>query len=662
MIIIVVVVVVVMPAVLFVNRESLSVDEETHLTLGLSPELTKDYIKALDLLGAWVDEPKVLGLDIKIRKAIDEFDPVLQKQLIQQKTSLRLSDHVLTQSEVSSSIESLQKNIKASYVAMTQNNNFDIVVARKCALTLKYVDELVATGADRNKLFVALGKRFASKNAKYVSSGSNIKQFEWDDIKVPYKSMKEAYIGKGSFASVFKAQLQMDSRVYDVAIKVYHQEFVEDYPEKCSEAVKEAEIIADLTNLVKVNKDMIVCLYGVVMGPLSPELSTMFGQTMSRVALVMRLEVGGSVEALLYPDANKTKRPLNIEYRLGLLRSICDGLHEIHVINGAHGDLKPSNVLLKNNVMPDCCLVDFGLSEIKAEKQFKEGSIIQESKSMKGTKLYCAPEMVKKSSGGGGMFAKADRKTDMYAFSLLAFEVLTGKKPFFGEPDDLIISKIIKGERPDISLLKGVYPPGIVEMIEKCWSPDRNIRLTATECYAILSHNLSVVKEHKFDIFFSHAWANKPILSHVYKWLTGAGFRVWYDQTDMGYDLKDSMIDGITRSTIVLACVNSRYETRPNCMFEVKESVKRFPGKNIVALVLEKRFNKPQPWVPTQELEDLLKFKDKMYCDMSDLADDPVWDENAPVPPSADQVNQVKLRVEALIKILNDAGCQPSML
>ena len=218
------------------------------------------------------------------------------------------------------------------------------------------------------------------------------------------------------------------------------------------------------------------------------------------------------------------------------------------------------------------------------------------------------------------------------------------------------------GERPDISLLNGVYPPGIVEMIEKCWSPDRNIRLTATECYAILSHNLSVVKEHKFDIFFSHAWANKPILSYVYKWLTGAGFRVWYDQTDMGYDLKDSMIDGITRSTIVLACVNSRYETRPNCMFEVKESVKRFPGKNIVALVLEKRFNKPQPWLPTQELEDLLKFKDKMYCDMSDLADDPVWDENAPVPPSADQVNQVKLRVEALIKILNDAGCQPSML
>ena len=476
------------------------------------------------------------------------------------------------------------------------------------------------------------------------------------------KTLKEAYIGEGSYARVFKAQLRMDGRLYDVAIKVYHQDFAEDYDQNCSDAVKEAEIIANLTSKV-VNKEMIVCLHGVVMGPLSPELSVAFGQTVPRVALVMRLEIGGSLETLLYPGAGNAKRPLDLRYQLSLLKGVCDGLDEMHRNNGVHGDLKPSNVLLKDNVNPYSCLVDFGLSAIKTEKQFKQqGTILQMSKNIKGTKLYCAPEMLDTSRNRGGLVAQADRKTDMYAFSLLAFEVLTGKKPFFGEPDDLIVSKIIKGERPDISLLKGVYPPGIVEMIEKCWSPDRNVRLTATECYAILSHNLSVVKEHKFDIFFSHAWANKPILSHVYKWLTGAGFRVWYDQTDMGYDLKDSMIDGITRSTIVLACVNSRYETRPNCMFEVKESVKRFPGKNIVALVLEKRFNKPQPWVPTQELEDLLKFKDKMYCDMSDLADDPVWDENAPVPPSADQVNQVKLKVEALIKILNDAGCQPSML
>ena len=42
----------------------------------------------------------------------------------------------------------------------------------------------------------------------------------------------------------------------------------------------------------------------------------------------------------------------------------------------------------------------------------------------------------------------------------------------------------------------------------------------------------------KFDIFFSHPWKSKPFLAHVYKQLVAQGFRVWYDEREMGFDLR----------------------------------------------------------------------------------------------------------------------------
>ena len=47
-----------------------------------------------------------------------------------------------------------------------------------------------------------------------------------------------------------------------------------------------------------------------------------------------------------------------------------------------------------------------------------------------------------------------------------------------------------------------------------------------------------VVSGSKFDIFFSHPWKSKPFLAHVYKQLVAQGFRVWYDEREMGFDLR----------------------------------------------------------------------------------------------------------------------------
>ena len=54
------------------------------------------------------------------------------------------------------------------------------------------------------------------------------------------------------------------------------------------------------------------------------------------------------------------------------------------------------------------------------------------------------------------------------------------------------------------------------------------------------------------ELILSHS---KPFLSNVYKLLTNEGYRVWYDQYEMGFDLVRSMKEGIERSTVVLCCV-----------------------------------------------------------------------------------------------------------
>ena len=145
------------------------------------------------------------------------------------------------------------------------------------------------------------------------------------------------------------------------------------------------------------------------------------------------------------------------------------------------------------------------------------------------------------------------------------------------------------------SVIGADVPPAIRDMIEKCWDKRRERRFTAVQCYTCISQVHNVMSKKKFDIFFSHPWAEKPFLCHVYSLLVGQGYRVWYDQNDMGYDLHKSMREGIEGSHVVLACVNSVYEKRPNCMFELEETRNLFPDKIIVALFLENMFGKVYP-------------------------------------------------------------------
>jgi hypothetical protein len=70
---------------------------------------------------------------------------------------------------------------------------------------------------------------------------------------------------------------------------------------------------------------------------------------------------------------------------------------------------------------------------------------------------------------------------------------------------------------------------------------DRSLRKNASEFFSIFNHCYLALSSNKYDTFFSHAWRDKPFLSHIHRRLVRMGYKVWYDQSDMGHDLKKNI-------------------------------------------------------------------------------------------------------------------------
>ena len=174
---------------------------------------------------------------------------------------------------------------------------------------------------------------------------------------------------------------------------------------------------------------------------------------------------------------------------------------------------------------------------------------------------------------------------------------------------------------------------------------------------AVVMQELAVIEKGEFDVFFSHRWASKAFLCHLHALLTKLGnvepnvfylivfkpalfianllshflliliycflgYRVWYDQAEMGWDLTKSMNDGVKRSTVMLACVDKGYQERPNCMLELCAAKALVdPVKPVVVVLTE---GDPWSWA-NDKMKDLCDFQKKIFVDLSKLAGDPGW-------------------------------------
>ena len=135
---------------------------------------------------------------------------------------------------------------------------------------------------------------------------------------------------------------------------------------------------------------------------------------------VMAYIDGPSLDAFVREHA-----PVALDVAVGILAPLADALDAAHRRGVVHRDLKPANVMLQRGedgqLLPK--LVDFGIAKLIDEDE--GGPKLTQTGMTLGTPAYMAPEQAKAT--------RVDAAADRYALGVIAFELLTGRRPFVAE-------------------------------------------------------------------------------------------------------------------------------------------------------------------------------------------------------------------------------------
>jgi Tol biopolymer transport system component len=261
----------------------------------------------------------------------------------------------------------------------------------------------------------------------------------------PYEIV--AAIGAGGMGEVYQAHDTKLER--DVAIKVLPEAFAHD-PDRLSRFQREAKMLAAL------NHQNIATIYGLE-------------QSNGMSYLVMELVSGETLQQRLAREGR-----LPIEDALGLCRQIAEALEAAHEKGIIHRDLKPANV--KMTAEGKVKVLDFGLA--KAFAGGESGSDPSNSPTLSaagtmlgvilGTAAYMSPEQARGKA--------VDKRTDVWAFGCVLYELLTGQQAFHGDTVTEILAAVLRGE-PDWPALPPAIPTNVRALLRHCLQKDKTLRL-----------------------------------------------------------------------------------------------------------------------------------------------------------------------------------------
>lgn len=146
----------------------------------------------------------------------------------------------------------------------------------------------------------------------------------------------------------------------------------------------------------------------------------------------------------------KRGEPIPITRKLEILMAIADGLGYAHNASIVHRDVKPANIrLLEDGTVK---VMDFGI----AKSMQTESNLTQTGITL-GTSAYLAPEQIRGET--------IDRRTDIFAMGVLAYELLTYRKPFRGEHLSTVLYKILNETPEPIETLAQDVPPALAAAV-----------------------------------------------------------------------------------------------------------------------------------------------------------------------------------------------------
>ena len=248
-------------------------------------------------------------------------------------------------------------------------------------------------------------------------------------------------IGKGGMGEVYRAK---DSKLgRDVAIKVLPEEFAQDR-ERLKRFKREAKVLASL------NHTNIASIYGLE-------------QSGSTHYLVLELVEGETLAERI------ARGPIPIEESLEISTKIADALEEAHEHGIVHRDLKPPNV--KITTRDEIKVLDFGLAKAFAEETPEADSSMSPTIARDATRVGVILGTAAYMSSEQAKGKHVDKRTDIFAFGAVLYEMLTGKKAFEGDDVSEVLAAVIKLE-PDWNALPASLPRRLNELLRRCLEKD----------------------------------------------------------------------------------------------------------------------------------------------------------------------------------------------
>ena len=255
-------------------------------------------------------------------------------------------------------------------------------------------------------------------------------------------------LGAGGMGEVYRAR---DTRLdRDVAIKILPETFAHD-PERVARFQREAKTLAAL------NHPNIGGIYGVE-------------EANGVAALVLELVEGPTLADRIAQGA------IPLDEALPIARQIAEALEAAHEQGIVHRDLKPANIKLRFDGTVK--VLDFGLAKamepISAPSADVTASPTITSPAMTGmgvilgTAAYMSPEQAKG--------RQADKRSDVWAFGAVLYEMLSGQRAFKGEDMSDTLAAVLRGE-PDWVALPKDLPHTIGILVRRCLEKDRRRRI-----------------------------------------------------------------------------------------------------------------------------------------------------------------------------------------
>jgi len=236
----------------------------------------------------------------------------------------------------------------------------------------------------------------------------------------------------------------------DVALKVLSEAFAHD-SERMVRFECEAKVLASLNHI------NIASIYGLE-------------ESSGTRALVMELVEGCTLAERIKGEG------IQLEEALPIAMHICEGLEYAHERGVIHRDLKPANIKIAGDGAVK--LLDFGLAKA-LESDAAAGDIsssptisrlARQAGIILGTAAYMSPEQAKGKA--------VDRRTDIWAFGCVLYEMLAGTQAFGGETVTEVLAAVVRAE-PDWSQLPTSTPDWVRGLLRRCLKKDPRQRLQA---------------------------------------------------------------------------------------------------------------------------------------------------------------------------------------